>query len=248
MSIMDFFSAAKGQQQVEATKGNANANVNNNSAVAVKADENKQQQNANNPAKDPENPFDVYTKLFETAATNSDIQAPSFSIDPKVVAEVSGKMDFTKGINPELIQKATNGDAASMIQLIQEVGRNSYRASLEHTTKLTDTHLGQRSEFEGKKLRQGVKQELTMGAFDPATNPQLNHPVVRTELNRIASQFAAANPDATPQEIAGMAKKYFSDIYNVMNPSEGSSGKSGKGGKNSDDGFDYFAYITGAQS
>jgi len=178
--------------------------------------------NPNNPSKDTENPLDSYQKMFDNAAKNSDIQAPSFSIDPAVLAEVSSKMDFTKGINPELIQKATGGDAQAMIQLIQETGRNAYRASLEHTTRLTDTHLGQRSEYESKKLQQGVKKQLTSDALSSNSNANFNHPVVKAELNRIAGDLARSTEfaDASPQEIANAAKKYFGDVYSAINPAD----------------------------
>ena len=195
---------------------------------------------ANNPAKDTENPFDKYQEMFKNAATNSDIQAPSFSLDPSVVADVSSKLDFTKGINPELVQKAQGGDAAAMMQMIQEVGRNAYRASLEHTTKLTDTHLGQRSEYESQRLQRGVKDQLTSDAL--ATNANFNHPVIKAELNRIARQFAnsAEYADASPQEIANAAKQYLNDLHSAMNPQDPTKTKEGKPKPKE---IDYMAYL-----
>ena len=191
-----------------------------------------------------QNPFDSYQKMFDNAAKNSAIEAPSFSLDPKIVADVASKMDFTKGLNPELIQKATSGDAASMMQLIQEVGRNSYRASLEHATKLTDTHLGQRSEFESKRVKEGVRSQLTSDALSQGsdTNANLNHPVVKAELNRIAKSFANSPEyaDASPQEIAKAAKQYMTDLHNALNPADPKKDKDGQPkGKE----IDYFDYL-----
>lgn len=184
--------------------------------------------NPNDPKKDSENPLDAYQKMFENASKNSGIQAPSFAIDPAVLSDVSSKMDFTKGINPELVQKATAGDANAMIQLIQETGRNAYRASLEHATKLTDTHLGQRSEYESQRLQKGVKEQLTSDALSSNTN--FNHPVVKSELNRIAQGLANSPEfaDASPQEIAKAAKKYFDDVYSAINPADPSKDSAGK--------------------
>lgn len=190
-----------------------------------------------------QNPFDSYQKMFDNAAKNSAIEAPSFSLDPKIVADVASKMDFTKGLNPELIQKATSGDAASMMQLIQEVGRNSYRASLEHATKLTDTHLGQRSEFESKRVKEGVRSQLTSDALSQGsdTNANLNHPVVKAELNRIAKSFANSPEyaDASPQEIARAAKQYMTDLHNALNPADPKKDKEGKAKTGEIDYFDY---------
>jgi hypothetical protein len=165
-----------------------------------------------------ENPLDVYTKLYDNANKTTPEAPPSFNLDPKVVADVAGKMDFTKGVDPALVQKATSGDAAAMMQLIQEVGRNSYRASLEHTTKLTETHLGQRSEYDNKRVESGIKSQLTADALSSA--PNYNHPVIKSELNRIANQFASSPEyaDATPAQIANAAKQYLNDIHAAMNP------------------------------
>jgi hypothetical protein len=196
----------------------------------------------NNPENHTENPFDTYQKLFDNAATKSDITAPNFSLDPKVIAEASNKMDFVRGLSPELMQKATSGDANAMIQLIQEVGRRSYRASLEHTTKLTDTHLGQRAEFESKRLQKGVKEQLTNDAL--SSNANFSHPVIKAELNRIAKQFAASDEyaDASPQQIAEAAKKYLNDLHAAMNPADP---KKDKDGKDKPAEIDYMKYLGG---
>lgn len=196
----------------------------------------------NNPRNHTENPLDSYAKMFENATKKEDNVAPSFSLDPAVLADVSSKMDFTRGLNPELMKKAQDGDAVAMLQLINEVGRNSYRASLEHNTKLTETHLAQRSEFESRRVQEGVKQQLTSDAL--SSNANYNHPVIKQELNRIARDFANSPEyaDASPQQIASAAKKYLDDIHNAMNPVDKS--KDSKGNTKPAE-VDYMAYITG---
>lgn len=239
MSIMDFFKPTTQQTSTATTAASTTvASTENKPAVAVV--------DPNNPAKSASNPFDDYAKLFKSAAENSDIQAPTFSLDPKVIADVAGKMDFTKGISPELMSKATSGDAAAMMQLIQETGRNAYRASLEHATKLTDTHLGQRSEFETKNLKRGVKEQLTSDALSQG-NANLNHPTIKAELNRIAKQFAASPEyaDASPAEIAKAAHNYMNDLHAAMNPADPNKTKEGKAKPTE---IDYMEYITGVKS
>lgn len=169
------------------------------------------------PGTDPgmENPLDVYKKMFDTA-NNASEEAPKFSLDPKVLGDVSKKMDFTRGVSPELLQKATNGDVSSLMEIIKTVGQNSYRASIEHNTALTDTYINSRSDFDKKTMEKGVKQQLTTSAL--ADTPNYQHPVIKAELNRIASQYAAANPDAAPQDVAKAAKQYIDDLQSALNP------------------------------
>lgn len=190
------------------------------------------------PGTDPinQNPLDIYQTMFDNAANNSEIQAPTFKIDPKVLGDVSSKMDFTRGINQEVLTKATSGDVSALMDIIKTVGQNAYKASLEHSTSLTDTFLTQRGEFEGKQVAKGVKNQLTFNELSSA--PNYSHPVVKVELNRVASQMSAANPDASPQEIAKAAQQYINDLSNALNPkTKKDSADSGE--------FDWSKYLEG---
>lgn len=164
----------------------------------------------------PVNPLDAYAKMFDNASKSSDIQAPSFKLDPKVLGEVSSSMDFTKSIDPALMEKALAGDTKALLATIQAVGRNAYSASLEHATSLTEKHLSQRAEYETSRVNSGVRQQLTSNELSSA--PNYAHPVVKAELNRVATQFSAANPDASPQEVAKAAQKYIADLSAALNP------------------------------
>lgn len=169
------------------------------------------------------NPLDAYNKMYENANKASEMEPPKFAIDRKVLDEVSSGLDFTQGINPDLMEKALSGDTKALLEVIQSVGRNAYKASLEHVTALTDVHLNQRAEFDSKRLNQSIRQQLTSEAL--SSIPNYTHPRVKAELNRIASTFAAANPDASPKQIAEEARKYLAELYNAMNPPTSSNNK-----------------------
>lgn len=237
MSIMDFFTSPK-----TSTTAPGSQQADNSNADPTQAAVSKPMADPNNPSKDTQNPLDSYEKLFDNATNNSEIQAPVFSLDSAVVKTTANKLDFTKGINPELVQKAQSGDAAAMMQMMQEVSRNSYQAALEHTTKLTDAHLGQRTDFDNQRLQKGVKQQLTSDAL--RSNPNYNHPVVRAELNRIAQAFSNSPEyvDASPQQIAEAAQKYMMDLHSAMSPADPNKDSSGKTKAKE---FDYVAYLSG---
>ncbi len=172
------------------------------------------------PGTDPNtvNPLDAYKKMFDNASNGSEIQAPQFKLDPNVINDVSGKMDFTKGVDPEILSKATNGDVSAMMQLIKTVGQNSYKAAIEHGTALTDTFITQRGEYEKSQISNGVRSQLTNNELSNA--PNYSHPVVKAELNRVAAGFARANPDASPSEVAKAAQKYIQDLQMALNPTD----------------------------
>lgn len=164
----------------------------------------------------PQNPLDIYTKLMEDAAKNTDTQAPVFKLDPKVLGEVSSKMDFTASVDPALMQKAMQGDVQALLQVMQTTNQNAYKAALEHSSALTDTFINKRSDFESQQINKGVKTQLTHQSLSEA--PNYNHPAVKNELNRVAEQFSRANPDQSPQEIAKAAQKYIQDLAAALNP------------------------------
>lgn len=164
----------------------------------------------------PVNPMEAYSKLWDT--TNTDTSTPpAFSIDPAVLDKVSGGLNFTQGVSPELMQKATSGDIGALIEVMNQVGQQSYKAALNHSTTLTDKFVGARSEFDLKNIGSKVKQEMTSSALQTSV-PNASDPIVRSELKRIATAMQAQNPDASPQEIADSAKQYFTALYNSMQP------------------------------
>lgn len=167
-------------------------------------------------ASTPVNPVDAYANLYDTTKTQEQEAAPSFRLDSTALSEVSSKMDFTKGIAPDLMQKATSGDVNALLQVIQTVGQQAYKASVDHTTSLTDSFLSQRQSFEDKRVNEGVKSQLTQQELQLA--PNYNHPVVKTELNRIAAQVAKANPDYSPQQVAQTAQQYIKDLSQALHP------------------------------
>lgn len=229
MSILDFFKAeqpkpnqAQPNQQTQQNNQPAGDNKNlSDSNPPVNA--NNQMPGTN---QEPANPLDVYAKMFDNASKNSDIQAPTFNLDPKVVDDVASKMNFANNIDPQVVQKAMQGDAQAFMQAIQSAAQNAYKAAITHTTSLTDNFINQRSDFEKKQIDTGVRQQLTTQALSSA--PNFSHPVIKQELNRVADQFSRANPDASPMEVAEAAKKYIMDLSSALNPSSNSSADKGK--------------------
>lgn len=245
MSIMDMF---KSSTPAGGTPPNAGANnPNNPNPAATPASASGVQGMGGQPGEGqmpgtnqtPANPLDAYKKMFDNAS-NTGTTAPEFKLDPEVLSKVSSGMDFTRGVNPELLQKATSGDVNSLMEIIKAVGQNAYRASIEHNTALTGTYLDQRSTFDQGRVQGNVRQQLTQAEL--AQTPNYEHPVIKNELNRIASQYARANPDASPQSIAKAAQNYINELYSAMNPQQQGGDSSNAGG--GDGNVDWTKYLS----
>lgn len=182
----------------------------------------------------PVNPLDAYAKLWETSASSPEV-APSFTLDPKVLDDVSGKLNFMSGMDPELVQKATSGDVNALMQMMNQVGQSAYKASLAHGSALTDKFVGARSKFDLEGVSSKVKSELTQSHMSDI--PNAGHPAVKAELVRISKAMQKEHPDASPQQIAEAAKTYFKDIYSAMNPEPTAQQKQATAGETDWDNF-----------
>lgn len=221
MALMDFF---KPQQQ---PANNNQQQQNQNPADPSNQQQNNQTQNNLKPANgnnqnanpnEPANPLDVYGKMFDNPQSNDDAP-PNFAIDPKVMDQVVGSQDFMKGINPELMQKATSGDINALMELMQHSSRSAYRAAIEHGGVLTDKFVGAREQYGQKKLPDVLKSHLTEQQL-AANTPNYKHPVVKQQLKDIASRLQRTHPDAQPQEIAEMAKDYLQQLMTAISPTD----------------------------
>lgn len=181
------------------------------------------------------NPLDAYKNLQDNG-DNADESAPSFSIDDEALSGVAGKLNFIKDINPELVQKATSGDASALVALINATAQQSYRAALKHVTTLTDTHLAQRETFNQKAIKSGVRENLIQQEI--STIPNASHPVVQQEIARIARDFAKRSPEATPAQIKEQAIRYFNEVHNAM------SGQSESAPKKASEVTDWESFLT----
>jgi len=188
------------QQSVQGTQPNGNPTPNSNV-------------NGSNQAVDP---MAAYATMFTNDPNKQGEAAPSFSIDGKVLDTVTGQLDFTKNVPPDLMQKAMGGDMKSFMDIMNHVGREAYRNSLTHSSAMTDKFVGMREEYNGKRLPSLVREELTMGEITGGAGTQ--SPIVRQQLVEIAKKYQAANPDASPQQVAAAAKQYVADLYGALNP------------------------------
>lgn len=239
MGIMDFFRPAPVQQTQQTQQNNQPApngqpTPSNNQQTPPNGQSGNH--NPSGATNTPVNPLDAYTKMYENVTKANPEVAPSFALDNETVGKVTDSLDFTKSVPAELMTKALAGDAQALIQAMNHVARGTYQTTLQHQSLLTDRFVGARLEHEGKQLGSRVKSELTTSALSSDAN--YNHPVVKAELNRVASLIQQANPDASPQQVALEAKKYLNDLNSALNPSKATTSP------DQQQDFDWSKYLT----
>ncbi len=188
----------------------------------------------NTTTQQPANPMDNWGKLWDTPKDGD--KAPAFTLDDKVLGDVASKQDFMQGIDPALMERATNGDPKAMIELMGNVSRNAYKTAMGHGSMLTDKFVTAREGFNEKGLGTKVRKELTEHAL--ADTPNFSHPVVRQQLTMIADRLQAQYPDLPPAEIAKEAKRYLTELAGAITPQKAArKAKAGEVGSTNWDDF-----------
>lgn len=164
----------------------------------------------------PPDPSELWNKMWDTTNDGEKAKAPpQLNLDPTVLDQVSGKLDFMQGVNPDLLQKATSGDTKALLDIMQQVARNSYRTSISHSGALTNEFIGQREGFNSQQLPGQIKNHLTENLMSEGSGkaPQF----VQSQMRDIAGKIQKANPDATPAQVQQYVQQYIQELTKYAN-------------------------------
>ncbi len=171
------------------------------------------------PPAPPASPLDVYAKLWDTPvgadgkpipATADPFTQPVFTLVPDKVREQATALDFTSGLNPDLIAKVTSGGAEAgpaLIELLNTVAQNAVVATTLNTSNMVN----------GAYAKTGVSLQSTLNsnirkvqlADTPIDNPVLNHPAAQPMVHALRTTFQSRNPNAAPADI----NKQVTDLF-----------------------------------
>lgn len=167
------------------------------------------------------NPLDIYLQKPDTVPTHDAAgnpispqvkalpTAPLLALDSTKVATAAAQIDFMQGVDQELLTKATEGDAASMMQIMQTIAGNSYAQAIQHGAALTENHVTQYGDYQATQLAPMVNTALTNQALATGTSVQgdFSHPVVQAQLKAYAAEIQLSNPTLHPAQAAEMAQQ-----------------------------------------
>lgn len=162
----------------------------------------------------PADPLAPFAKMYDTPAQAD--QAPQFALDQTALTAAASSLNIMQGVDPAVMQRAEQGDSKAIMQLIEHAGRQAYQNALSHSSTLTGKFTEAREAYNNKDFSGKVKSELTVNAMTGMAN--FSHPVVRKELIKVAQDMQRQHPDASPQEVAAMAKEYITQLSQAVNP------------------------------
>lgn len=182
-------------------------------------------QTAGQPAT-PASPMDKFSTLWQTTKTDEAAGGNKnyVSMDPAKLAEATGKLNFTAGVKPELLQAVfSGGDQAvnALQQVINSSTQQAFQTAMIGASRLVEQALqSHRQDLLGEIPGMFKNQMLTSQVFEE--NPALSHPSVRPLIEVLQTQFAAKFPEASNAELRKMAADYLTQTASLV------SGKAGQ--------------------
>lgn len=160
------------------------------------------------------------------------------------IGKAVGGIDFTQGVNPELVTKALGGDAAAFSEYMNSVIRNAVSASVQMSHGMVEKGVSTGVERFGGDLDSRFR-DFTLRNQN-VENPALQHPMGKAMLQSLSKQIAAANPRMSPDEVHKQAVSGFSEFAKMLvDGNAPKDGAGGSGGKKAD--MDWNLFLDGQQ-
>lgn len=159
----------------------------------------------------PSSPLDAFKDMFtidpKKQAPVDPLSAPLMNLDPKKLQESVAKMDFARGLNPELVTKALQGDAASFGQAINSVAQASFAASTNMIVNLMEQAFSKNNSRYDSVIGSRIRDASL--SYTRPNNAALQHEAAQPVLAALKKQVSSQFPDLSPAEIAAKAEDYF---------------------------------------
>lgn len=167
-------------------------------------------------SKEPDkNPLDAYADLWKVDTKNvpgaghEPSMVPQLTVEPTKIMEVARTIDFTKGIAPELLDKAVKGDAESLVTLINSAAQNAYAQGAMATTSIVKNAFTIQDQNFKQTVMPSVLRRHSINSEVQKVSIADN-PAAAPMLQILEQQFATKYPTASPTEIREHAEQYLS--------------------------------------
>lgn len=165
-----------------------------------------------------QSPLANYQDLWNLGdkAANTDSVTPTLAFDQEKLLAVARNQDFTKSVDPAVLQKIQGGDHGALIALINDVGQRSFATALGMSAQVTQKALEtQATNLIEKKLPEMVRN-LAIQQTTRQDNPLMTNPAAAPIVQAIEQQVIAKYPQATAQEVKDHVSAIFGDIAQLV--------------------------------
>lgn len=179
-------------------------------------------------------PLDAFADLFKIDDKNqppvNPLSQKLMDFDIQKFGAAVSKMDFTRTLNPELVQKALGGDATAFNQALNQAMQGNFAATMQMVVNVMEQAFNKNNgRFESVLGDRFKKFQLD---FSRPENKALQHPAAQPVLKAMREHISSTNPGMSPDEISRKAEEYFLAMGDAMAAikSEGENKDKNKGG------------------
>jgi hypothetical protein len=174
-----------------------------------------------------ESPMEKFGELWQPPKPDESNKTPENSgFSPEKMMEAAGKVDFSKVLNQEELQKISAGGPDAVTALVNALNKTAQTVFGQSTVvaqKLADKAVADAREEMMAQLPSMVrKQTLNDNLF--TQNPAFANPAVAPVIQALQTQLAEKYPKATTAELQTMAQEYLSGVAGIISPPKQTSG------------------------
>lgn len=151
------------------------------------------------------------TKVKAPASTEVSIPA-----DPAKMLAAAKTIDFTKAIDPALLEKALKGDSAALLQAMNSVSQATYAQAAGVTAKIVENALNAQSKVFNNEILPAALKKAAVADSLRTENPIFNDPAVSPMLSIVENQLQMKHPGASAAEITAKAKEYLLGVSETI--------------------------------
>lgn len=157
--------------------------------------------------------------------------SPQLTIDPEKLNAAAKGIDFTKGLDPEMLRKASSGDSEAFAGILNSAAQSGFAQSTALSAQLVQRALDEQAKmFRETILPEALKRhEVSSGLREESA--VYDNPAVSPVLQMIESSLHQKYPTASPKEIRDHALSYMDGLVETVGTSRGMTvSKRGKAG------------------
>ena len=213
MSFMDIFNGFRGQQPAADSQQSAAANT----TVPSQATPGSDGKIPAIPetAKGSESPLENYADLWKmdtkSMTIGSPVLSPTLNVEPTKIMEIARQIDFTKGLDAEMLQKAGKGDIEALAGLINGAAQNAYAQGAMATTHIVRNAFSIQEKNFNETVMPSILRRHSISSV-VAENPLSSNPAAAPLLQTLEQQLATKYPTASPAEIKTHAETYLTGL------------------------------------
>lgn len=179
------------------------------------------------PTTESTTPLDQFKDIWQTPTTDPSQANPSMfaGLDPAKLMEAARKVDFSKAIPPDTMQKIQAGGpeaAAAFAQAMNAVSQTVFAQNAQASIKIIEQAMSKQQEQFTAQLPNLVKRHSAHESI-LANNPLMSNPAVQPLVGALQEQLIRKNPNASSAEIQQQVNDYFAKLGEAFGPKPAST-------------------------